>query len=250
MIITPENYFSSESSMHYMGASQFKNFMDCEAAALANVRREWVTESTTAMLIGSYVDAHFAETLDIFKAQHPEIFLKSGELKADFRHAQYIIQRMERDPLYMKYMNGEKQVIRTGEIAGVPFKIKIDVLHPGKAIVDQKVMRDFEPVWKNGAKRPFVEAWGYDIQGAIYVEVEGNGLPFYLAPATKQDEPDLAIISIPADVLEDKIMLVREMAPRFQAIKHGKIKPERCEKCDYCRSTKILSVPVDYRDIA
>lgn len=250
MILTAENYFSPEASMEYMGASQFKAFMDCEAAALAEIKREWIPETTTAMLVGSYVDAYFSGTLDVFAAQHPEIMLKGGGLKAEFRHAERIITRMERDPFYMKYMAGEKQVIRTGEIAGVRFKVKIDVLHPGRAIVDQKVMRDFEPIWKDGAKRPFVEAWGYDLQGAIYREIESNGLPFFLAAATKQDEPDLAVISVPGEVLDEKIMLVRELAPHFAAIKRGEADPTRCEHCDYCRATKILTAPVDYRDVA
>ncbi|HOR12305.1 MAG TPA: PD-(D/E)XK nuclease-like domain-containing protein [Anaerolineaceae bacterium] len=249
-MITESNYHSPESSLAYMGASQFLEFTRCEAAALAQVKGEWQKEITTAMLVGSYVDAHFSGALDVFTAQHPEIMLKGGGLKSEFRHALKIIERMERDAFYMKYMAGEKQVIRIGEIAGVPFKIKIDVLHPGKAIVDQKVMRDFEPVWKDGAKRPFAEVWGYDIQGAVYREVEGNGLPFYLAAATKQDEPDLAVISIPDDVLDERIMFVRELAPRYQAIKHGEVEPTRCEHCDYCRATKTLTEPVDYRDIA
>lgn len=250
MILTEQNYHSAEASLAYMGASQFKAFMDCEAAALAQIRREWIPETTTSMLVGSYVDAHFSGMLDIFTAQHPEIMLKAGGLKAEFRHALKIIERMERDAFYMKYMAGEKQVIRTGEIAGVPFKVKIDVLHPARAIVDQKVMRDFEPIWKDGAKRPFVEAWGYDLQGAIYREVEGSGLPFFLAAATKQEEPDLAVISIPVEVLEEKIILVRELAPHFAAIKRGEVEPTRCEHCDYCRATKVLTAPVDYRDVA
>ena len=45
------------------------------------------------------------------------------------------------------------------------FKIKIDSYHEGACIVDLKVMRDFEPVWKEGqGKLHFIEAWGYDIQ--------------------------------------------------------------------------------------
>ena len=42
----------------------------------------------------------------------------------------------------MEYMSGEKQVIMTGEIEGVPVKIKIDSYHPNKMIVDLKVMSE------------------------------------------------------------------------------------------------------------
>ena len=92
----------------------------------------------------------------------------------------------------------------TGEIDGVPVKIKMDSYHPDRAIVDLKIMRDFQPVWVDGkGKLPFAEAWGYDIQGAIYRAVEGNSLPFILAAATKEKVPDIALISIPTDVLKD-----------------------------------------------
>lgn len=32
-------------------------------------------------------------------------------------------------------------------------------------------------------------------------------------------------------------------APLYDAIKQGIIEPERCEKCEYCRKTKVLEVP-------
>lgn len=75
----------------------------------------------------------------------------------------------------MKYLSGENQVIMTGEIAGcAPFKIKVDSLHRGKALVDLKIMRDFQPVGiRTGTRRlPWWLAWGYDFQAAIYQEVE------------------------------------------------------------------------------
>ena len=61
-------------------------------------------------------DAHFEGSLDIFKAKHPEIIKKDGDLKAEYKQADYIIQRIERDEVFMKYMAGEKQVIMTGEL--------------------------------------------------------------------------------------------------------------------------------------
>ena len=72
-------------------------------------------------MVGSYVDSNFEGTLDIFKAQHPEIFMKSGELKADYRKAEEIINRIEQDKLFMEYMAGEKQTIITAEIDGSAF---------------------------------------------------------------------------------------------------------------------------------
>ena len=116
MIITQENYFSLEAQLIYMGASQFKAFDRCEAGAIAEIVGEYEKEKTTSLLVGSYVDAHFEGSLDLFKAKNPEIFTRSGELKSEYKKAENIIQRIERDRLFTEFMSGEKQVIRTGEI--------------------------------------------------------------------------------------------------------------------------------------
>ena len=127
-MVTAENYFSPEMNMAYMGSTQFKAFDRCEAAALAELRGEYVPAASTALLVGGYIDAYFSGELPVFQAQHPEIFKRDGGLKAEYVHAQDVIARMEADELYMLLMSGKKQVILTGEIAGVPFKVKIDSL--------------------------------------------------------------------------------------------------------------------------
>lgn len=241
MILRAENYFSPEAQMHYMGVSQIKSFQKCEAMTLAELKGEFVREKTVSMLVGSYVDAHFENTLDIFKAKNPDIFTRNGELKSNYRQAEYIIERITRDEFFMKYMSGESQVIKTGEINGIPFKIKIDSYHPQKAIVDLKVMKDFEPIWvPEQGKVSFIEAWGYDLQGAIYQMVEGNKLPFYIAGATKEKEPDIAVIQIPQQYLDVAYEVICDDLQRYQGIKKGEIEPTRCEHCDYCKQTKIL----------
>lgn len=251
MILTQDNYYSTEANMAYMSASQFKAFDSCEAAALAEVMGEYTPKTTTAMLVGSYVDAYFDGTLDAFKEEHPDLFKRDGGLKSDYVQAEQIIRRVERDEMFMRYMSGEKQVIRTGEIAGVPWKIKMDSYHAGRAIVDLKVMKDFEKVYAPGAgKIPFVEAWGYDIQGAAYREIEGTGLPFFIAGVTKEkDEPDIEIIGVPSDALDAAMEKIIVSVGRYDAIKRGEIEPERCGHCAYCKSTKVLTHVVDYRDL-
>ena len=124
--VTAKNYFDPDIEIAYMGSTQVKNFMRCEAAELARLKGEYRPAATTAMLVGSYVDAHFEGSLDVFQAQHPELFKRDGTLKAEFSRANDIISRMETDELYSLLMSGQKQVICTGEIAGVPFKAKID----------------------------------------------------------------------------------------------------------------------------
>lgn len=250
MILTAENYFSKEAQTEYMGSSQFKAFDKCEAAALAELNGEYVPEKTSALLVGSYVDAYFSGEMDRFKGQNPEIFKRDGNLKSEYVQADDIIRRIDGDSMFKKYISGQAQVIMTGEISGVPVKIKIDSFHPGRAIVDLKIMRDFLPVWVEGRGRlPFAEAWGYDIQGAMYRAVEGHDLPFILAAATKERVPDIALISIPSDVLDTAMEYVASKIQRFADIKRGLIVPERCEHCDYCKATKVLDSLVDYRDV-
>lgn len=245
--VTRDNYFSPEVEMQYMGSSQYKGFVECEAMQLAKLKGEYIEEKSVSLLVGSYVDAYFEGTLDKFMNDNPEIFTKSLALKSEYKQAEYIIARLERDQMYMRYMSGEKQVIMTGEIDGVWFKIRMDSYHPGKAIVDQKIMKDFAGVWKDGLRLPFVEAWGYDKQASIYVTVEGNNLPFFIAGGTKEKpEPDLAIISIPPDRISYCLGEIKKNVHRYAGIKKGLIKPTRCEKCAYCRSTKVLTEIIDY----
>ena len=250
-MLTNENYFSKENEMKYFGSSQFKSFLKCESATLAKINGEYQEETSVALLVGSFVDAHFEGTLDIFRAQHPAIFTKQGELKSEYRHAEYIIERIERDEMFMKYMSGSKQVIKTGELFGVEWKTKIDSYHEGKCIVDLKVMKDFQPIWVDGqGKVPFVEAWGYDFQGFIYTQIEGNGLPFFICAASKQKpEPDISIMSISQDQLDMAGEIIKANIERFVQVKAGLIEPHRCEQCDFCRRTKKLTQIVDYREV-
>ncbi len=271
-VVTPENYYSPEMNMAYMGSTQFKAFEKCEAAALAELRGEYTPPTSQAFLIGGYIDAWFSGELPLYQAQHPEIFKRDGTLKAEYVKAAEIVARLQADELYSMLMSGKKQVIRTGFIAGVPFKVKIDSLLDANtcnvianrwphtaaalgfcdgAIVDQKIMRDTAEVWseEDHCRLPFVEAYGYDLQGAIYQAIEGHFLPFILAVGTKEDAPDLAALYINDDDLAAKLAEIEDRAPRYQAIKEGKVEPRRCEHCAYCRATKRLTAILDYREM-
>lgn len=221
MDITKDNYYSQAATLEYMSCSQYKAFCACEEQALAEIAGDWSRESSTALLTGSYIDAYFEGTLEEFRAAHPEIFKRGGELKADYAQAENIIKRLERDPKFMRYMSGEKQVIMTGEIGGVPYKIKMDSYHEGKAIADLKIMRDFAPIWNERARRrqSFVRYWGYDTQGAIYQEIvrqnTGERLPFYIAAATKERYTDYDIFGVPQEWLDERLEEVRRLSPHF-----------------------------------
>ena len=228
----------------------FKAFDACEACGLAQVRNEYIREETDPLLIGSYVDAYFSGELDDFiKAKGDSMYRKDGKLYANFENANNMIDAVESQPLMMDFLNGEHQVIRTANMFGVDWKIKMDVFN-GSRIVDFKTAKDFEPIYKEGSgKVSFIEAYGYDIQGAIYQKVEqissgrDKPLPFYIVAVTKEKVPDVAVIEIPQHVLDTALKIVEAKIDRFDLVKIGEIEPERCEKCEYCKQTKRLTAP-------
>lgn len=248
--LTSENYHTTTANNDYWSVSLFKAFDKCEASGLAMVRGEYEQEQTTSLLVGSYVDAYVSGTQAVFIEQHPEIFnSRTGELKADYRKADELIRTIESQPLMVEYLTGEKQTIMSAELFDVPWKIKIDV-HGGDRIVDLKTVKDFEPLYKEGFGRvPWIEYWGYDIQGAIYQKIEqiASGrtepLPFYIVAVTKEKVPDVAVIQIPQHVLDTALKVVESKIDRFDLVKHGDIEPNRCGKCDYCKRTKKLAEP-------
>lgn len=253
MTLTTNNYYSSEANSTYWSVSLFKAFDKCEASGLAQVKGEYERESTDALLFGSYVDAYFSNDLDEFiKRDGDKIFKRNGDLYAKFEHANTVIDAIEAQPLMMDFLTGDKQVMRTAELFGVPWKIKMDVFN-GERIVDLKCVRDFEPLYKEGSGRvSWIEFWGYDIQGAIYQKIEqlssgrDKPLPFYIVAVTKEKVPDIAVIQIPQHVLDAALAIVEAKIDEFDLIKIGEIKPKRCEKCDYCKSTKVLAAPIVY----
>lgn len=250
MKLTQRNYFSKKANKEFMSVSQFKSFERCQASALAEVLGKYEREKTTALLVGSYVDAYFDGTLANFIKKNPEIFKKDGTLKADYIQAEAVIQRILKDKLFMEYISGKKQVIMTGNISGVPVKIMMDSFHPGKKIVDRKIMANFDSVYdaENG-RQPWFEAWGYDLQGAVYQEVvrqnTGEKLPFYLAAATKEKVTDIDIVHLPDELLGLALDRFKRDVETYDAIKKGIIAPERCEKCEYCKISKVLSEPTE-----
>lgn len=249
LTISEKNYFSPIMNQRYFSVSQFKSFMKCEAATIAEINGEYRREPTDSQLVGLYVDAWMSCDLDGFILDHPEVVKRDGTLKAQFNRADEIIDRINRDEVFMDYLDGEHQVIMTAELFGYPWKIKIDSYKPGKVITDLKVMKDFETVYVPGEGRlSWIDAWGYDIQGAVYQAIEGNQLPFVLAAVTKEKTPDIELIQIPQYKLDSALKIVEHNIDRFAEVKEGLTIPKRCGKCDYCKTTKKITGPVIWEE--
>ncbi len=260
-VLTADNYYSAEADQRYMSVHQYLDFVGhmgiqgCEEKALAKLNGTYRQETTTAMLVGSYVDAYFEGTIEQFREECPDCFTQKGELKAPFKQAEKMIARCEQDSYFMSTLAGEKQVIMTGYLFGCEWKIKMDSYLPGKAIVDLKTSADIHKQWKvqDYGWASFVEYWGYTLQLAVYqkiVEINtGKKLPCYISVVTKEDSPEIEVIYIDQLTLDHALNEIEMNMPSVLMVKSGEVEPMRCEKCDHCKATKVLTGPINHQDL-
>ena len=131
----------------------------------------------------------------------------------------------------------------------------MDSYIPGVAIVDLKVMASITDLkWvKDIGYLDFVRYWGYDIQGAIYQKIvelnTGKKLPFFIAAVTKENEPDIRIIQITQNYLDEALSVVSANINRVLMVKNGDREPDKCELCDCCRHNRVLKAPISIIDL-
>lgn len=246
-----------------MSHSQYQDFLTCEAMAKAKLNG-WKEPPSDALLLGSYVHAYFEgqEAFEQFKAEHPELISSKGptkgELKSQFQIANAMIRTVENDPLCLFVMRGQKEVIMTANLFGVPWKIKIDNYNPEQnRFSDLKTVANIrKEIWdpKNGYVS-FVEANRYTTQIAVYAEVErlNTGRDGWLEPiivaVSKEDPPDKEVIGFKAYDIERELHDIMMNIDRVMAVKTGREEPTRCERCRYCRETKQLNRITYYADL-
>ena len=266
MQLNDGNYYSQDANLRWFSVSQVKRFLDCENRAMAELLGWYEPERSTALLVGSYVDAALTDDIVSFKAEHPEIFLKNGSLRSEYRQADELIDRLMRDDLAVRMLKGEHQQILTGTIAGQPFRAKLDcwldadavaaihndypdmseLLYADGAIVDLKTMRSFEPGYREGAGRMnWIEYWRYDLQLAVYQELKrqeiGSKVPCYILAVTKEKYPNIGLFQIPQPLMDANLEILKGQLPRLAAVKAGEIEPDSCGECEWCRKTKVLT---------
>jgi hypothetical protein len=268
MKLTKENYFSLEANRHYMSVSQFKGFLPsyegCEARSMAQLDGEYQRPDSTAFAEGHYVHAWNEGTLDEFKANNPDLYSgrgpTAGQLKANFQHCNKMIEVLENDPLVMQALDGQKEVIMTTELFGIPWKVMLDSYQPKVGIfADLKALKEIGGKWWNKEAQcyeNFLDHYGYTIQMAVYAEVEKRvsqrenwAIP-HMVVVTKQDPPDHDIFYFDYDLIESSLLIVDKHIERVKAVKSGEQEPIRCEKCDYCRATKKIKQVRHYRELA
>ena len=248
-MLTEANYYQDK---EHFSVSLFKSFQSCPARTMAMLRGEWKPERGKALLLGSYVDEALTgteESLEAFLAENSkDIFKKTGGMYAEFEQAKETVQLIKAQPLMMHYLTGEHQKIMTGQIDGVPFKIKMDTFKPGEFISDLKYMKSLR---SPNMFDPMISYWGYDLQAACYQEIvrqnTGETLPFFFVGATKETPCHLEVGQISQHNMDDALETVRSYIRRYWAMKTGKVEAERCEDygCDYCTTTKKITQAID-----
>lgn len=259
-----DNYHSTEANRQYMSVSLFKSFLPqypggCEARAVALLNGEWEEPDKDAFLLGGYVHAWNDGSLMEYMAKNPGLFKPSGQLYAKYEIADKMIATLRNDLLITKAREGEKEVILTGELFGMPWKVMIDILNPKlRTIADLKTTREISRTQYNEVLRcrqNFIEFYGYDWQMAIYAEIErqNRGEVDYFKPhiiaVSKEDPPDKALIHFGTEFIPEVLADMELFAPGIKAVWEGRDEPIRCDKCDYCRATKVLTGTVFYKDV-
>lgn len=181
------------------------------------------------------------------KNEHPECFTVTQTLKAEYRKAEEICEYITNNETFMQFMSGEKQTVMTGEIEGIPFKIKMDSYSKGIAINDLKVMYT---VTKNGEFYDFISQYRYDIQMACYQEIvyqnTGERLPCFICAVTKEDPINSVIINIPQEILDVALYEVKQNIYHFWNVKIGNEEAKGCGICKHCikhrKTTPIISM--------
>ena len=288
--INRDNYYDIKD---ILSASTIKAFESCEAAALAALRGEYSRPASTALLVGSYIDAALDSDaeLDKFRAAHPEIInSRTGALKADFQRAEDVVNRCISDHLFRALtldspkeghqyiVLGSIGVTESGEY--IPCKGKLDFLlsadyllrlaeqfpawadyfrdcaAAGGLIVDLKSAASTDEQWSDdvGCRIPWVQAWHYDRQLAIYRELyrqqSGRVLPVMVLVCTKEQAPSILPLTIDSGTLDEGLAEAQALAPRaWYLMQAANQDPRRCEKCAYCRATRRLETmgPIDFR---
>lgn len=205
--LNKDNYYDVKD---VLSASTIKSFQTCEAAALASYKGDYVRPSTTALLVGGYIDAALDSDVELekFCAAHPEIInSRTGALKADFARAEEVVNRCKSDPLFLALTldvpaEGHQYIV-LGSIGtdangnNIPCKGKLDFLldsdylrylaeifpawssyfkecaSMGGLIVDLKSAASTDEQWSDdaGCRIPWVQSWHYDRQLAVYREL-------------------------------------------------------------------------------
>lgn len=251
MTLNRQNYYDSSTDLVYQSPTYFKKFLACEAETMAEIKGEYKPDFKNALLVGNYLHSYFESPeshQEFIEANHDEITKKNGSLLSDYVKADKMIETLANDDKFNQLYQGDKEIIVTGQIDGVDWKGRIDCLNLDRGyFIDLKTTQDLDKkYWIPESRKPvrFAVAWNYQLQMYAYQELIyqqfGVWCEPYIVAVTKQDPPDKQMYSIPNELLSEAQTQVEENQQHIEQVRHGEVEPKRCEKCEYCRSTKVL----------
>lgn len=253
--LTDNNYYSNDANWHYRSKSQYWEFLQCEARALAELKGEYEPDrNELPLLFGNYLHSYF-ESEDAHKKfleDNKKSLYKYGNpekgIKRDFLLADKCIDALKDDDGFNALYQGTKETIVKGEIDGVKWMGKIDCLDLDHGrFYDLKTVDDIHKKhWDEEIHQyvDFTKARGYDTQMAIYKELikqtfDINCDPYIIA-VSKQSVPDKAVIAFDDNDLREALNDVRMRQEHINAVINGETEPKACGECEYCRMHKQL----------
>lgn len=261
--LNSKNYYSSEADWQYMSVSQYKSFLECEAATLAKLKKEWIPlEVNKALLVGNYVHSYFEseEAHEEFIEENKEKLYSTKKpygLLKDFKIADQMIRRLEKEKAFINLYQGKKEVILTGKLFDIDWKAKIDCLNlENNYFVDLKTAknireRKYDSYWGQGAT--FIERYGYLLQVGVYQELlnqtYGELFTPFIAAVSKQTPSAAALITLDEMKISSEMTQLQQNITHVFQVKMGEVSPNYCGNCDYCRENKRIDGFINMNDL-
>ncbi|HIZ56315.1 MAG TPA: PD-(D/E)XK nuclease-like domain-containing protein [Firmicutes bacterium] len=275
MLLTRDNYYTQEADWEYMSCSQYQSFCECEAAAMAKLEGRWKGPDTDAFLVGNYFhsymegpEAHNEFCQQYFdKIYKTKTDKKSGLVEITGKYAAYdaadrMIEKCLSDPMVRQFyeMPGNVEEIMTGELFGIPWRIRMDKRVPSRnLILDWKTTANirelkFNPITRE--RETFAEAYGYLMRAAVYSEImkqneqQDYDPQFLIVAVSKQDPSDLAVLSLNHRQRWDlELEDIKKRLPHIIRVKTYQEQAKRCGECDYCRATSRVRRIIPYYEL-
>ena len=249
------NYYSLEHDNQFMSCSQYDMWEQCEAKYIAYLEGNYTREETTPFLVGNYIHSWLDGSQEKFKELHPNIFTKKGDLKSEYQEANTMIEVLKEDPFCMDMLSGTCEATFFGNLFGLPWKIRVDKWKPGLyRVVDLKTTRSIQMKYEGGIS--FIEKYKYQRRAAVYAEIvrqfrnEKDYPHFYIVAISKETTPDKIVIDMTDfSRWEEELYYIKNNVERIKLLRNKQLIPVRCERCNYCKSTKKLSEIVYYKNI-
>ena len=245
-----------------MSFSLYKRFKRCEAETMAYLNGEIREQEKTnkALLVGNYLHTYFESQIaheNFVKEHETELISKrgstKGNLKREYQQADEMIKALERQKLFNGVYKGQKEVILTGSLFGMKWKVRIDCLHVPQNekdipyFCDLKTSRDLHGRFfdtKTKTWHSFINAFSYDLQMAIYQEIIKQNYRMKFTPfifgVSKQEIPEVRAIQLTSNELQNALEELKQDMPHIKRLIYQEEEPKNCGKCDYCKQHEQL----------